>query len=96
MKVIVSLGAQSELAEAMQWWTERSIGRGMAFHDAYRQIERTIAEHPEWFPVIEPGIRRALMKGFRYSVFFIVRADEVIVVAVAHQHRRPGYWRERL
>ena len=38
MKVVVSLGAQVELAEAMQWWTERSIERGMAFHLAYRQL----------------------------------------------------------
>jgi hypothetical protein len=96
VKVVVSLGAQIELAEAMQWWTERSLERGMAFHSAYCQIEGRIAEHPEWFPEIEPGIRRALMRRFRYSVFFVVKENQAVIVAVAHQHRRPGYWRERL
>lgn len=96
MKVVVSLGAQVELAEAMQWWSEHSVERGSAFHLAYRQLERRIGEHPEWFPEVEPGIRRALMTGFRYSAFFVVKHKEATIVAVAHQHRRPGYWRERL
>jgi hypothetical protein len=34
--------------------------------------------------------------GFPYDVVYQVEQDELQVLAVAHQHRKPGYWRERL
>ncbi len=37
-----------------------------------------------------------LVERFHYDVIYIVRDDEVLVVAVAHQRRKPGYWRRRL
>lgn len=95
-KVVLTLAAQIELAEALQWLTERSLDRAVAFDAAYEQVERHIADHPEWLPEIESGIRRALIQRFRYSVFFTLNENEAVIVAVAHQHRRPGYWRERL
>lgn len=96
VKVTLTVAAQIELAEALQWLTEHSLERAVAFDAAYELVEHRIAEHPEWFPEVEPGIRRALIRRFRYSVFFIVRENEALIVAVAHQHRRPGYWKDRL
>lgn len=96
VKVILSLAAHIELAEAIQWTTEGSVDRGSALNDAYDEVERRIADHHEWFPEVEPGIRRALLKRFRYSVFFVVRETEIEIVAFAHQSRRPDYWRDRV
>jgi len=42
------------------------------------------------------GARRILVKRFPYSIVFIEHDEDLWVVAFAHHHRRPGYWRERL
>jgi hypothetical protein len=39
---------------------------------------------------------RIRMKRFPYDVVFVAGAHEIIVVAVAHHRRRPGYWHGRL
>jgi len=41
------------------------------------------------------GTRRYVLPDFPYSVIYFVEAA-IIIVAVAHDRRRPGYWRERL
>lgn len=96
MEVVLAPEAQLELIETLEWIAERSFERALAFDTAYGEIERKIGEHPEWFAEIEPGIRRALMKQFRYAVLFTPREFDVLIIAVMHQHRRPGYWRDRV
>jgi plasmid stabilization system protein ParE len=46
-------------------------------------------------PPAQP-VRRALMPGFPYALVFVVGEDVVHVLAVAHQHRAPGYWLYRV
>jgi hypothetical protein len=33
--------------------------------------------------------------GFPYSVFYSVLSDRVRIIAVAHDRRRPFFWRDR-
>jgi plasmid stabilization system protein ParE len=60
--------------------------------DAARQIART----PLLFPVELEDVRRYVMNRFPYTLRYVVRGDEVWVMAVSHQHRRPDYWVERI
>jgi plasmid stabilization system protein ParE len=59
------------------------------------RLQQLIADAPERWPEIEPGLRRVLFKGFPFSVLYEVEGDCVTIIAVAHQRRRPGYWRNR-
>jgi hypothetical protein len=59
-----------------------------------------IEEAPLSFPLVvrldaDLGVRRALLHRFPYSVVFLPLATELRVLAIAHLHRRPGYWRRR-
>ena len=40
-------------------------------------------------------VRRRLLKAFPYAMIYEVRDTEILVVAVAHNRRKPGYWRKR-
>jgi hypothetical protein len=90
-----------ELAEAAQWYEIRRKGLGA---DLLTEIEATLpllGDRPQSFPRlqgIDPAleIRRALLARFPYALVFLVRPDEIRVVAVAHAKRRPGYWLNRL
>ncbi len=36
------------------------------------------------------------LDGFPYRIVYFTRGDEIVVVAYAHERRRPGYWKKRL
>jgi hypothetical protein len=41
-------------------------------------------------------VHRALLEKFPYAVVFLPLDAEVRILAIAHLHRRPGYWRGRV
>jgi toxin ParE1/3/4 len=43
----------------------------------------------------EHNTRRVLLKKFPFSVIYRPEPDGIVIFAVAHQSRRPGYWRGR-
>jgi plasmid stabilization system protein ParE len=45
--------------------------------------------------VAEHGTRRLVLQRFPYNVFYRVGAEAIVIVAVAHQKRRPAYWAAR-
>lgn len=56
---------------------------------------RRIGENALMFPATDSRVRRALLRGFPYSAYFIVEANSVVILAVLHQHRHPETWKTR-
>jgi plasmid stabilization system protein ParE len=84
--------AEREARDAFAWYLERSERAAAAFE---REIERALAaigEAPATHPIVD-GLHRYLLDRFPYALRYVVRVDAVVVLAVAHQHRRPAYWR---
>ncbi len=42
------------------------------------------------------GAKRITLRRFPYDIVALERPHEVLIIAVAHQSRRPGYWRGRV
>lgn len=55
--------------------------------------ERPFA-YPQWKP--EDPVRRAMARRFPYAVFFDIEPQRLVVMAIAHSSRRPGYWGGRI
>jgi plasmid stabilization system protein ParE len=94
--VVFDSAASAEAEEAILWYrqrTERAAARFLAELD--EAIEQ-ISSAPNRFQSYEFGTRRILLTRFPYFVVFRETATQLEVVAVAHSHRRPGYWRERV
>ena len=86
--------AESEARSAFLWYLARNPRGAERFQAALEECIDAIAEAPERFPEVEPGVRRRLLlRRFPYAVLYRVTGNEVLVVAVMHLHRRPGYWR---
>ena len=90
-----------ELAEAVLWYEARRHGLGSEFLDEVQATLPFIGGRPRSFPRLQDvdatlEIRRALLARFPYALVFLVREDEVRVLAVAHAKRRPGYWLSRV
>jgi plasmid stabilization system protein ParE len=87
--------ARVELREARLWYEERSPLSAVAFAQEVDAAVSRIAEAPMRYPVAEHGTRRVVLDRFPYNVFYRVGVEETVVVAIAHQRRRPGYWSGR-
>jgi plasmid stabilization system protein ParE len=87
--------ADAELAEASLFYESRLAGLGKSFA---AEVERTISlvrEFPDAGSAIGSGRRRVVVARFPYSIVYRHNPDSIVIVAVAHQRRRPGYWRRR-
>jgi plasmid stabilization system protein ParE len=87
--------ALGEAEAAARWYAERSPTAALAFSEELDAAESAIARLPDAWPPHEAGTRRYLLRRFPFSVVYRVEAKRIVIVAVAHARRRPGYWRSR-
>ena len=92
----VRAAASKDIAAAYRWYEHQQKGLGKQFLDAVERAFQRIATKPELYPCILRDARRALLRGFPYSIFYRVKGDEVRVLGVIHQHRHPQHWMRRL
>ncbi len=88
------------MTEAAAWYDERVAGLGIRFlsevEAAFARIDEMPLLGPPWLHRRVPaGVRRMLVRSFPYSAVYILE-PRLVVVAIAHAHRRPGYWMPRL
>ena len=87
--------ARRELEAAVSFYDSIYPALGRDFAVEVQAICQRIAESPQAGLEVRPEIRRRILRRFPYVVLYAVEDDEVVVVAVAHQKRRPGYWAGR-
>ena len=86
-----------EEAEAVaRWYAERSASAAAGFSEEVDTAESAIADFPDAWPHYDHGTRRYLLRRYPFSVIYRVESRRILIVAVAHGHRRPGYWKARL
>lgn len=89
--------ASDEFAAAVRWYEERCVGLGAEFLDAVTDTTALIQARPEiGSPVAhDPLTQRVLVRRCPYQVVYHVTPTQIVIVAVAHLKRRPGYWKNR-
>ena len=88
--------AEEEMTEASEFYEAESAGLGMEFLNDVQRVIDTLREHPKLGQAVGGGFRRALLRRFPFSLIYSEEPNVILIVAVAHQRRRPGYWRERI
>ena len=95
MRVEFHSAAAREVEDAQAWYEERSMFAASAFLRELSIATNRIRETPMRYAAAEHQTRRILLEHFPFTLYYRVREELVTVVAVAHQKRRPGYWRSR-
>ena len=95
MRVSFHPRARDEVEEAQAWYEERSLFAAAGFLNEISAAVRRISEAPKRHPVSLRGTRRILLGRFPFTIHYRVNENDVVVVAVAHHKRRPGYWAGR-
>lgn len=88
--------AETELLDEIGYLELRSKGLGRRFFAEIVRVESIIAQFPESGEEISPGIRETMVRKFRHSLVYAVEKEGLLILAVAHHARRPGYWIGRL
>lgn len=94
--LVVHRLARDEASAASRWYRRRSPKAAARFTAELARAFQTIEERPESFPVYLCGTRRCLLRRFPYLVVFHEMPAYLLVIAVAHGRRKPGYWRRRV
>jgi|SRR5438270_5140985 len=93
---IVRPEAAREVQEAFDWYEEKSEGLGLEFLRAADACVAGIKRNPLASPAMYQDIRRALLRKFPYALFYIVKEEQVIVLACFHVKRNPIDWMRRV
>ena len=96
MRIRLAEAAINELDDACEWYERQQPGLGVRFRSNVRDATLQIARLPLLFPVELNDVRRYVMNTFSYTLRYVLRGDEVWVLTVSHQHRRPDYWVDRM
>ena len=65
------------------------------FEAEVRRATEILLEHPEIGAPADPDLRRFVLNRFPFTLYYSATSDVLRVEVVAHQSRRPGYWRSR-
>ena len=88
----ISEYAHSEIDDAREFYNLQKDGLGDDFkYDVFLAITN-IATFPNLYPNINTNVKRCLLHRFPYSIFYAIREQSVVILSVAHQHRKPRYF----
>jgi toxin ParE1/3/4 len=87
--------ARAEFLGAIAYYEECRAGLGRRFREAVEVAINKACETPLSYRVLRAPFRRCLVQKFPYSIIFSIEQDHVLIVAVAHAKRKPGYWIDR-
>lgn len=93
--IIFTQAARWELIEAQDWYEAEAAGLGGRFRDAIGALIKNMSDNPRQFPVVFENVRRALVRRFPYSLFFVIEKDVLVVIACFHASRDPSRWQKR-
>ncbi|MBV9745665.1 MAG: type II toxin-antitoxin system RelE/ParE family toxin [Acidobacteriia bacterium] len=82
--------------DAQNWYEREATGLGRRFRAAIDVLTERMSANPLQFPVVFKNVRRALLRRFPYSLFFVIDHDDtLLVIACFHASRDPSRWQSR-
>jgi hypothetical protein len=87
--------AVGEMYSAAQYYESKEAGLGWRFRRELMEVCNAILRQPFLWRERSGGYRRVNCPVFPYYVAYFIRGERVVVAAIAHGHRFPGYWQER-
>ncbi|MBN7796328.1 hypothetical protein [Parahaliea mediterranea] len=92
--------AALKLEEAAAWYESELKGLGSRFIDALDHAQALLSEPnppltPKHGQAAQLGAKKLILHKFPFSLVTMSSQDSIVVIALAHHARRPGYWRSR-
>lgn len=95
MRVEFHPAANAEFHAAAAYYEKEVPGLGEAFISEVERVVELIGAHPGIGNSIDKILRRVVLVRFPFAIVYRYESQKLSIVAVAHQRRKPGYWRGR-
>lgn len=96
MNVTFQPEARIEFIEAIAYYESCREGLGLRFSREVHATIHRITLRPAAWPNSSANTRRCLTRRFPFGVIYEVRENDILVIAVSHLNREPGYWSDRV
>lgn len=87
--------ARLELVEQVSYYEDAQSGLGQRFATEIESAVSLAASHPSVGLKHRHGTYRVFTRRFPFSIVYTIQDSEIVVLAIAHFKRKPGYWRDR-
>lgn len=95
MEVVFSSEALHEVTEAAAYYEAEVEGLGKAFLGKLRDGISDIKQFPHASRIIQGDFRRHLLSQFPHGIIYQIQENTILIAAVMHLKRWPGYWENR-
>ena len=96
MYVVFNKIALAELNDAVTCYELELEGLGERFRKEIQNGIKRIAKNPNAWSKEIGEVRRYILHKFPFKILYSIEEDHIFVIAIAHQHRKPNYWVERI
>ena len=87
--------AYDEYKEAIEFYNLQSEGLGNKFASEIDRTLSIIRNYPQGFSEYTKNTRKAVVNIFSYNIIYSIHKEAILIIAIAHQHRKPNYWENR-
>ena len=88
--------AETEFIENALYYEYEVTGLGYRFIEEIERASKILIDQPRIGQPLDEQLQSFVLAEFPFSLIYSLDQDMIWIVAVAHQKRRPGYWRERI
>ena len=88
--------AREEFHSAIKYYESQQTNLGRKFQSDVENSISRIKEFPKAYVSIKDDVRRCLLHKFNYSILYAIKHNHILIIAIAHQHRKPNYWIDRV
>ncbi|MCL4855551.1 MAG: type II toxin-antitoxin system RelE/ParE family toxin [Bryobacteraceae bacterium] len=88
--------ARREFLAEIVYYNQERAGLGARFTAAVEEAAARALAFPRAGSPAAANTRRVFLQGFPFSVVYREVTAGIVIFAVAHQSRRPGYWESRV
>ncbi|MTV38450.1 type II toxin-antitoxin system RelE/ParE family toxin [Duganella radicis] len=96
MNLIIAPAALAELQDAADFYAAHGgLNLAQAFITEFERVANLVQSNPLLGATYQRKWHRYFLSKFPFTLVYQIRADELVILAVAHNRRRPGYWKKR-
>ena len=96
MKVFFFEDAKIEYEEAIAYYDRQRLDLGKEFSEEIEKTIERISTAPTSWEKVTKTIHRCRTRKYPYGLLYEVQGEKIVIVAVMHLRRKPGYWKDRI
>lgn len=94
-QIIVRRAAEADIRDAYSYYESCRPGLGHEFLLCMEAGMNSVCRSPSQYRVVHREVRRVIVHRFPFGIYYTVRNNQVVVLAVMHARRSPSVWQQR-